>query len=250
MKRALLALVACLVLLALVGYAVFRYKTRDIELDSAKVEALAARLLPGASPVNGSHGVAAMEKGKLKVAVFAPSLRKAKPQRLEGAELRFVVVGVENPPDGEAFEQLQALVAEVRAEQQEQGIETVEKAPTVVSLGGRPHPALRMTQQIGSGGPLVEEYLTMLKGEGEGALLLVTGPKSSFNKKDMQTFLDRLKLPPPRPPIEHRPGKPPGDGKPPAWKHRGPGGHGNLPPRRPHRPGESPGGPDLLPRRP
>lgn len=197
MRRALIGLAIFLGLAALGGYLLFRYKTRDMILDQATVETLAARLLPGAKPLPGYQGVAAIVKDPAEVAILARSLSKAKPENLEGDDLRFVIAGLPVPKGEDSLEQLRGFVDKVTLQQEAQGLKTLEKKPGVMRMKDRPLPVLRSTVQVGEGGPKLEEVTAMFPRDGNVVLLIVSGPQASFNSAGLQTFLDGLLVEPP-----------------------------------------------------
>lgn len=196
MRRVLVGLLVLILVVAAGGYAYFLYMTRDINRDQAQVEALAAELLPGARPIAGTKGVAAMDKDGMRIAVLAPSLAKARPDRLEGQELRFVIVGLGKPANLAALEKVRDQIAAMEAQKLDLGIQKISSQPEMLKAGGRPHPAMHTLSEIGPGGPKLSEHATFFVPGSNAVILIVDGPDSGFNQAGMQQFLDGLKTPP------------------------------------------------------
>lgn len=195
MRRIAISLSVLILLAAGGGYGYFLYQTRDINRDQAQVEALAAELLPGARPIPGTRGVAAMDKDGLRIAVLAPSLRKARPDRLEGQDLRFVIVGLGKPANLEAVEKIRDQISEMEQQKLELGISKISSTPEMLKAGGKPHPAMHTLSEIGAGGPKLSEHATIFSPRKSAVILIIDGPEASFNQAGMQQFLDGLDTP-------------------------------------------------------
>lgn len=167
-------LIAVIVVVLLGGYAIFRYQTRDLNFNQAYVEALAARLLPGAKPPPGSKGVVAADKELFEAAVLAPTLK----QPLKGSELRVIVARIKQPPtDAQNIQKWKAFL---------------EERKDLKHLGDQPalvqgHPALRSLTQVNDE-PKMLSYTTVFG----NVVVQVEGPEASFNEAGMNQFLNNL----------------------------------------------------------
>ncbi|MBI3928774.1 MAG: hypothetical protein HY319_24755 [Armatimonadetes bacterium] len=206
MKRLVGLLLGLLVLSAGVGALFFYYQTRDYNFDQAEVEQLAARMLPGARPVEGVKGVVAVDLKLLEAAVLAPSLAKVEPAELSGGELRFVIAEIKQlPTDTKSMDKWREIVSKATEKRESGGMKSVEKNLTVLSAGGRPQPALRSVSEVGSA--RIRDDTTVFLIGGRAVVLQVAGPEATFNQPTMDTFLSRLELagPLPTPPISMPP---------------------------------------------
>ena len=206
--------IALLVIVASLGAILFRYKTRDLILDSARVEEMAARFLPGARPLPGCGGAVGMEKELLQVAIFAPSPTKARPGTLQGQELRILIAQIKTlPTDVETLDKWHDFVKKISADREAQGVKTLEKRPLLIRLAGRPQPFLRSVSEINS--LRFVEFTTVFPIAGKPVVLMIMGPEATFNQQAMDTFLGRLEIPKPHRPTAPTPASPqPPDGPP------------------------------------
>jgi len=121
---------AVLVVVAAGAFLYIRYQTKDLNFDQAYVEALAARLLPGARPVAGTKGVIAADKELLEAAIMAPSLKKLKDEPLTGSELSIAVARIKQPPsDQQNIEKWRAFLDERK------DVKRLESGPTMIQVG-------------------------------------------------------------------------------------------------------------------
>ncbi len=252
--------IAVLVVVVVGGFLIYRYQTRELSFSQQYVEALAARLLPGARPVTGTKGVVAIDKELIEAAIFAPSLKKVK-EPLTGGEVVIAVARIKVPPtDREAIEKWKAFLDERKA------LKRIESGPTTIQVGNHKQMALRSITQSGEN-PRMLDYTTLFLFPDRGIVVKVEGPEASFNQAAMDEFMGRLEVPaPPGPPAGAPKPQPPSIPKPhlpePPQARQPPKVPAPAPPRmqppqmqpprmqaparpkvpRPHRPGP-PGGP-------
>lgn len=178
-----------------VGYQSYQ-RTRNVILDKARVEEMAASFLPGAKPLPGCVGVVALDKDMLQAAIFAPSLAKSRPGKLEGSELRILIVQAKKMPDfAESLEKWSDVVGNLTAEPTAAGSETLEKKPEIISAGGRPQPFLRTVKTFEGKPERFVDYTTAFFYPEKVVVLQITGPEAKFNQVAMESFLGDLQVP-------------------------------------------------------
>lgn len=192
MKK-LLAPIALLLVLAAAGILVYIKQSKNIEVDSAAVEARGAAMWPGARPPTGLKGVLAIspEEG-IDAVIFAPSLSKVKPNNLVGDDLRIVLAQpkVANPNIAEIKEKL----IQARGRKDEE-METLQEKPTLLQVGGEPYPAMDSQVALKDGGKKLHENVTILMKGKQVTVVLIIGPEESFNTKLRDEFLRGLEVP-------------------------------------------------------
>lgn len=190
MRKVAFLVLALLVIGAAVVMVVLRKK--GVILDSSKVEALAAQMLPGARPPAGLKGVLGLQLPDLQVAIFAPSLPKAEVSRLSADELRIIMA----QPSNDQPPQPQVILEKIRQaqEQKSEEMETLERHPILLQIGGKPHPALESTTLLKSNGSRMRENSTLVLVEKRPVILLFCGPEASFNSTLRDQFLAGLNV--------------------------------------------------------
>jgi len=233
------ALIGVGLLVAMAAVAIFLFLRRQqVVLNSAEVERMAASMLPGAKPPAGMKGVLGLHPEGLEVAIFAPSLAQAKPENLSGSDLRIIIARPVSPQPPSPQE-ISDKISHAQKEKA-QKMDTLEKKPRLLSVGGKPYPGLESHLVLKSNGAKLRENLTILLVEKKPVVILVLGPEATFNTAARDEFLKALKAPdgPAHPslpglPIGHpRLPHPPGTDTP-----RLPHPHGTATPKLPKPPG-------------
>lgn len=223
--------VLALVVVVAAGFLLWKMQEHQVVLDPAEVQRVASRLLPGAVPPPGLKAVLALRpEAGLQVAVFAPSLDKADPGKLEGRDLRIVIAQPDRPSGTPDPGEVLRKIGEAQGRKAEE-MDTLAQSPVVLSVGGRPHPGMESRVALKASGKRLQEDLTILP---PGVIVLITGPDGSFDRETRDRFLAGLDAPeggaapaPPSPaaaPPSGPPGRPAGlPGRPPGPPGRPPG---------------------------
>jgi hypothetical protein len=191
MRRVGIAAVVVVVLIAAIGGGVYMWLTRGLITDPAEVQRMADAMLPGAKPPAGLSAVVALHPEKdLDVAVFAPSLPKARPESLQGSDLR-IVIAQPHSTTQPSFDEIRAKIEKAQSRKAEEMATTGKKA-ALVGVGGRPYPALETTEVLKSGGARFLEYVTIFKHGDNPTVVMIMGPADTFNRKAMDEFLAAL----------------------------------------------------------
>lgn len=214
-------------------------KKKGVVIDSAQVEASAAQMLPGARPPGGLKGVLSLKLQDLQVAIFAPSLGKAEVANLSGDDLRIIIAKPTTDQRPQPQEVLQKISQAQNRKAEE--MDTLEKSPTLLKVGGKPYPAIESKTMLKSNGTRLRENLTVLLVEKRPVIVLICGPEATFNSATRDQFLAGLSVTA-GPPSDMLPVGTPTPEAPPIGR---PGGRRTERPRPGRRPGPPgpPGGP-------
>jgi hypothetical protein len=192
MKK-IIAIVAVILVVGAAGFLFYIKQSKNIEVDSAAVEARGAAMWPGARPPKGLKGVLAIspEEG-IEAVIFAPSFSKVKPDNLEGSDLRIVLA----QPQGEdpSMAEIKTKITEARGRKDEE-METLEEKPTLLQIGGQAYPGIDSSVEMRESGKKLHENVTLLKTDKQVTVILIIGPEESFNTALRDEFLSALEAP-------------------------------------------------------
>lgn len=204
--KVLIASVALIAMLA-GGLALWRSKrTQDgppkenesaVIFDAAKTREAAERLMPGVKPPAGYQWVATQtrEKVKMESATLARSQDEASYNKLSPDGLRFIFVGLDIPPKIAPEQRLDEFSNMVFLARQNRGWKLISKIPESLKVKGKQRPAVKLVLKTPDGkSTLLEHHLLFINGT-RMVLLIINGPKATFNAAAMQKFLDGLTLP-------------------------------------------------------
>lgn len=161
----------------------------DAAGDAARIEALAARLLPGATSPPGMKGVQSLEAEGVEIAILAPSPGRVGLDTLQGRDLRVVIAGVGTEDEQKALGQVRAALESSQAP-----LKQTRQQVTEVLVAGRPHRTHRTEYALLEDGSPLLEYSLLLKPGGKPVVLQILGPENTFDQEAMLKFLAELQV--------------------------------------------------------
>lgn len=175
------------VLLVVAGGAYLAHKaSQSFYTDPARVEKLAADILPGARPLDGQMGVLGVEALGMRTATLAAR---------DGAPENTLLIALMDSPDDSLMKSASRpspsgtpVVDEKVATEK-----VISSEPARLSVGGRPFPAekAKVEQAVLENGKVVYStrfIVEFKKGKGS-ARILIEGPVNDFDQKGMERFL-------------------------------------------------------------
>ena len=193
MKKVVLAILIVLVAAGVAGFAYLKTE-KGLVLDSAQVETQAAAMWPGAKPPSGLKGVLALRPEEdIQVAIFAPSLDKVKPGNLAGDDLRIVVAKpkIEGQPN---IDEIKTKIAKAR-QQKDEEMETEKEDVALLKVGGQPYPGIQSDVVHRDSGTKLHEEVTILIKDKKPTVILILGPRDTYNTAARDEFLAALEAP-------------------------------------------------------
>lgn len=172
----------------------FLARQKGVVLDPARVEAQAAAMWPGARPPSGMKGVLALRPEEdIEIAIFAPSLDKVKPENLSAQDLRIVLARpkIEGEPD---LAEIKAKIAAAR-DRKDLEMETAREEVAALEVGGQPYPFIRADVRHRENGAELREEITILVQEKKPTVILLLGPRATYNDALRDEFLAALQAP-------------------------------------------------------
>jgi hypothetical protein len=191
MRKAVLALGLVIGVGAAAG--LFFLQKNQVLLDSAEVEQRAAAMLPGAKPPSGLRGVLGLHPEGLEVVIFAPALPQASAENLSGSDLR-ILIARPTSPHPPSPQEISDKIDQAQKKKAQQ-MDTLEKKPILLSVGGKPYPGLESRLSLKSNGAKLRENLTILMPDQKPVVVLIVGPENSFNTSTRDEFLSALQAP-------------------------------------------------------